>query len=66
MASEIVDERDLVRFVEAVALGEIADAVFYDECWKRDLSPRACLRAPLAILGMRWAGKSPRKLRRTN
>ena len=53
-----VDPAELTRFVEAVALGEIADAVFYEECWKRDLSPRACLRAPLAFLGSCWGGKS--------
>jgi hypothetical protein len=46
------DERDLIRFVEAVALGEMADRRFAEACRKRGLRPRDCIDDPLYWLSL--------------
>jgi hypothetical protein len=46
------EDRDQVRFVKAVLLGELADRRFSEACRERGLRPRDCIDAPLYWLSL--------------
>ena len=49
------EDQDLIRFVEAVAYGEMADQRFEEECRRRGLRPNDCMDAPLMNLAAPYA-----------
>lgn len=55
-----VHERELVRFVESVALGQIADEVFVEACAAAGVDPAQAVSAPLDSIAAALAARETR------